>query len=39
MAEAAIARSRALFSLRRHVDAWATLIDEVAARVHAPAAA
>ena len=31
MAGAAIARSRALFGLRRHVDAWAALIDEVAA--------
>jgi glycosyltransferase involved in cell wall biosynthesis len=33
MAVAAIARSRALFGLRRHVDRWAALIDEVAARV------
>ena len=33
MAAAAIARSQALFSIRRHVDAWAALIDEIAARV------
>jgi glycosyltransferase involved in cell wall biosynthesis len=39
MAEAAIARSRALFSLRRHVDAWAALIDEVAVCARQPAAA
>jgi glycosyltransferase involved in cell wall biosynthesis len=38
MAAAAIARSRSLFGLRRHVDQWATLIDEVAARARAPSA-
>ena len=38
MAAAAIARSRSLFGLRRHVDRWAALIDEVAARVRAPSA-
>jgi glycosyltransferase involved in cell wall biosynthesis len=38
MAAAAIARSRALFGLRRHVDQWAALIDEVAGRARAPSA-
>ena len=33
MAVAAITHSRTLFSLRRHVERWAALIDEVAARV------
>jgi glycosyltransferase involved in cell wall biosynthesis len=33
MAVAAIARSRTSFGLRRHVEGWAALIDEVAARV------
>jgi glycosyltransferase involved in cell wall biosynthesis len=39
MAEAAIARSDALFARRRHIDAWAALIDEVAMRMRAPAVA
>jgi glycosyltransferase involved in cell wall biosynthesis len=36
MAAAAIARSRTHFDLGRHLDRWAALIDEVAARVRAP---
>ena len=36
MASAAIARSRSSFGLRRHVDRWSALIDEVAARAAAP---
>jgi len=38
MAAAAIARSQASFGLRRHVERWAALIDEVALRARAPEA-
>ena len=38
MAAAAIARSQASFGLRRHVERWAALIDEVALRARAPVA-